>query len=87
MLREKLLNMLVCPEDRSPLRPAEPALLERINQAVAAGRWKNRAGQTISAALDAGLVRQDGRLLYPVIDNIPNMLSDEAIPLDQLPAK
>ena len=31
--------------------------------------------------LDAGLLRADGKFLYPVRHNIPVMLVDEAIPL------
>jgi uncharacterized protein YbaR (Trm112 family) len=34
----------------------------------------------------AGLVRDDGRLFYPVIDDIPVMLKDEAIVITGGPA-
>ena len=34
--------------------------------------------------IEAGLVREDGRILYPVRDDIPVMLIDEAIPLEDL---
>lgn len=85
MIRDKLLEMLVCPEDRSPLTSAAPELLARLNQGITAGRIKNRAGQTVEQTLEGGLVRRDGKLLYPIIDDIPNMLLDEAISLEQLP--
>lgn len=82
MIREKLLQMLVCPEDRTPLAPATPELLEQLNREIAAKKVKNRAGQVIEEPLEAGLVRRDGQLLYPMVDNIPTMLLDEAIPLE-----
>ncbi len=31
--------------------------------------------------IDGGLVREDGKCLYPIRGNIPIMLIDEAIPL------
>ncbi len=82
MLREKLLQMLICPEDRSPLHLADPDLLERLNRSIAAGEVRNRAGQKLEEPLEAGLVRKDGKLLYPVVENIPKMLLDEAISLE-----
>jgi uncharacterized protein YbaR (Trm112 family) len=42
----------------------------------------NKIGRTISAIPTQALVSQDQRWLYPVIDGIPCLLPDEAIPLD-----
>ncbi len=80
----RLLKMLVCPEDRTPLDLAEPQLMDRLNRAVAARQVRNRSGQLVERRLEAGLVRKDGAVLYPVIDGIPSLLVDEAIPLAQL---
>jgi uncharacterized protein YbaR (Trm112 family) len=44
----------------------------------------NLAGQSITQPVDGALVRKDKKLLYPIIDGIPVMLSDQAIPLDQI---
>ena len=84
MIREQLLKILVCPETRLPLTPADAELMARVNQAIAAGQLKNRGGQIVRGPLDAGLVRQDGTILYPMIDGIPVMLVDEGIPLGQV---
>lgn len=84
MIDRKLLELLVCPEDHTPVREAEPALVERINQAIRQGKLKNRAGRNVEQEIQGGLVRQDGTLLYPIIDDIPVMLIEEAIPLEQL---
>lgn len=84
MISKELLDILICPERRTPLSVADERLLAAVNRAVAQQRLKNRAGERVEKSLDGGLVRDDRAVLYPVIDGIPIMLIDEAIPLDQL---
>lgn len=84
MVDPELLDILVCPESKQPVREADEALLARVNEAVAAGTLRNRGGEAVTEPLDGGLVREDGALLYPVRDEIPVMLVDEAVPLDGL---
>ncbi|HVM51060.1 MAG TPA: hypothetical protein VMU04_23730 [Candidatus Acidoferrum sp.] len=81
MIAPDLLRILCCPETHQELRPAEATVVEALNARIAAGTLKNRAGQAVTEKLDEGLVRADGRFLYPVRRNIPVMLVDEAIPL------
>lgn len=81
MIDEQLLQILACPEDKSPVRLAEDALIAELNAAIAAGRVQNRAGHAVTEAVDGGLVRADGAWLYPIRDDIPVMLVEEAIPL------
>ena len=81
MISKELLEILVCPESRTPLRMADADLLARLNEEITAGRVANRGGRTIEEPLAAGLVREDGALVYPVVDDIPVLLVDEAIPL------
>ena len=85
MTNNDLLQLLVCPESRTRLSLGEPELLlERLNQAVAKGLLKNKAGRILEARLDGVLVREDRQVAYPIVDQIPLMLADEAIPLAQL---
>ncbi len=81
MLDPELLKLLCCPETHQDLFPAETILLEQINQQITAGTLKNRGQQTVVEKIDGGLVRADRKLLFPVRNNIPVMLLDEAIPL------
>ena len=85
MIDLELLKILCCPETRQELRLAEPELVERLNRRIAAGRVQNRAGRLVTEKIDGGLLRADGKFLYPVRQNIPVMLVDQAIPAD-LPA-
>jgi uncharacterized protein len=85
MLNPELLKILVCPETKQGLKPADAGILARVNDAVGEGRLRNRGGERVRDGLEEGLVREDGRVLYPVREGIPVMLLDEAISLDPLP--
>lgn len=76
-----LLKILCCPETRQPVRLAEPALLEELNRQITAGTLRNRAGKLVTEKIDGGLVRGDGKFLYPIRQSIPVMLIEEAIPI------
>lgn len=84
MIDKELLDLLCCPETGSPLAEADGELLARLNEAIAAGRVKNRSGDTVATALAGGLVAGEANLLYPIVDDLPVMLIDEAIPLEQI---
>jgi uncharacterized protein YbaR (Trm112 family) len=83
MLSAEILKVLVCPETHLELSLADADLLGRLNGAISAGRLTNKAGQPVKNKLDAALVRTDGAVAYAVVDEIPMMLIDEGIPLDQ----
>lgn len=83
MVDQNLLDILVCPETKQPLRLADDALLQRVNAAIRQGSVANRGGAALSEEVGEALVREDGRYLYPVHDGIPIMLIDEAIPISQ----
>jgi uncharacterized protein YbaR (Trm112 family) len=81
---KELLDMLCCPETKQDVSLADPALIASLNREVEAGRLKNRGGEIVKEKLDSGLVRADRKILYPVREDIPIMLIDEAISLDGL---
>jgi uncharacterized protein YbaR (Trm112 family) len=81
MVEKDLLEILVCPDDLTPLRLATEAELTALNAKIAAGGVKNRGGQAVTTPVKEGLVRADGKYLYVVDDDIPVMLIDEAIAL------
>ena len=84
-MRPELREILRCPETQSKLALADRSLIDSVNSAIHAGQLRNRVGRTVEEPLSDGLLREDGQLLFPIVDDIPVMLLDEAIPLQQLP--
>ncbi len=82
MTNEHLLSILCCPETHQALQWADEEVVNRLNQAIEEGRLANRQGETVQEKIDGGLVREDGKYLYPVRQEIPVLLLDEAIPLE-----
>jgi uncharacterized protein YbaR (Trm112 family) len=77
----ELIEILVCPETRQPVQLATSAELEALNARVRAGLLRNRGGEAVPKPIAEGLVREDGKVLYPVDDGIPVMLIEESIEL------
>lgn len=78
---QELLDILVCPETKQPVAPASSEVLAAVNDKIGAGSLRNRGGDAVTERIEEGLVREDGRILYPVDDSIPVMLVEESIEL------
>lgn len=83
-LSDDLLEILRCPKERTPLKLAEAALVEGLNAKIAEGGVTNVEGSAVTDAVDALLVREDGRVAYVVREDIPVMLIGEGIELAAL---
>jgi uncharacterized protein YbaR (Trm112 family) len=81
MVHPDLLEILACPEDKTPVRLMDDAALAALNERIKKGEVKSRGGAPVTEALQAALVREDGKYAYAVRDDIPIMLVDEAIPV------
>ena len=81
MIDQELLAILVCPENKESVSVADQTTIDAINAAIQKGELKNRGGEAIKNAIDGGLVRKDGKVLYPIRDEIPVMLVEESISL------
>lgn len=81
MLDKELLDILACPETKEPVHLADQSVIEAVNARIEQGEVRNRGGKRVEKKIDAGLVRADGAYLYPVEDDIPIMLVEEAIAL------
>ncbi len=77
----KLAQILVCPETKIPLRMAEPEKLREINFSIEQGSMRNKKGDAVKEGCDAALIREDGKVAYPIRAGIPVMLSEQALVL------
>ena len=76
-----LLEIIACPDTHQSLRLASPEELETENASIAAGSCKNAGGAGVDEKLEHALVREDGKVLYPIRDAIPVLLVEEGIAL------
>jgi uncharacterized protein len=81
MLKPDLLEILCCPETHASLSIASAEMVADLNRKITAGQVKNRAGEIVKEAIDGGLVRADGKVLYLIRNEIPVMLIDQGIAL------
>ncbi|RZA17187.1 MAG: Trm112 family protein [Lysobacteraceae bacterium] len=80
----KLLDILACPATRQPLALLEPAGLDAINRAIAAGAVDRNDGAALAGPLREALVTRDRKTLYRIDDGIPVLLVEEGIATAQV---
>jgi uncharacterized protein YbaR (Trm112 family) len=83
MIDKELLDILCCPETKQDVKLVEGDVIKKINAKIKEGTLKNRGGEVVKEEIDSGLVREDKKYLYPIREDIPIMLIDEAIPFEE----
>jgi len=78
-----LFDFIRCPISKTRLSPATAAFLEQLKARHAAKPLCTHGGRTISAIPTQGLLSGDACWLYPVQDQIPSLIPDEAIAVGQ----
>lgn len=58
---------------------ADVALVEKLNQQIEAGKLCNRQGEPVKGKVSGALLRADGKVVYPIRDNLPILLPTESI--------
>jgi uncharacterized protein YbaR (Trm112 family) len=81
MVDPKLLEILCCPDTKQDVALAPDEVVARLNAQIDSGSLKNKGGEIVKEKMDGGLLRVDGKVLYPIREDIPIMLIDEAIVL------
>ena len=80
----KLLEILCCPVSKVALNRLDHSRLEKLNRAITNGEVQTVKGEDVSTALKEALITEDGRVIYPVVDDIPLLLEEKGIGTTQL---
>ena len=78
-----LLAILCCPETKQEVSLIDSRTLDQLNAEIEKGELQNTAGNLGKEKLDGGLIRNDGKVVYPIRDQIPIMLIEEGIVLKE----
>ena len=80
-----LLEILVCPATRVPVKPLSKDKLAILNRHREQNGLLHADGTPLNEPLEEALVTTDGRTVYPVRSGIPVMLVDQGIAARQIP--
>ena len=64
MVDQDLLDILVCPESKQPVRSADAELLDALDVAIRDGSVVNAGGQPVEDAVVEGPVQEGGHRLH-----------------------
>jgi len=79
-----LLDIVCCPVTRLPLEFVPDSTLVRLNALIEAGTLKSCDDRRVEQPLRQALMTRDGRVAYPIRDDVPILLEDRGILLSQL---
>ena len=75
----KLLEILCCPLSKTPLTILGRQKLDKLNLAINNGDALFVGGEKVTDPLQEGLITEDGKVIYPVQDDIPILLEEKGI--------
>jgi len=75
----KLLEILCCPVSKTPLTVLGRQKLEKLNKAIENGEALYVGGEKVTQPLQEGVITEDGKVIYPVQDDIPILLEEKGI--------
>jgi uncharacterized protein YbaR (Trm112 family) len=82
---KKLLEILVCPSTKVPVRLLGRDKLAILNNTIGSADVRRADGTRVEGELAAALITEDGKTIYVIDDDIPIMLEDQAIVANQVP--
>lgn len=82
---KKLLEILVCPSTKVPVRLLGRDKLAILNNTISNADVRRADGTRVDGDLSAALITADGKTIYVIDDDIPVMLEDQAIAANQVP--
>ena len=81
MDRARLIQILRCPETMQSVREATAEEILQCNHRIEAGEIVSISGEPRKQPVISGLMRDDGKCLFPIENDIPVMLMEEALVL------
>lgn len=84
MIDLELLELLACPVHRAPVTLADTETVRTVNALVDSGRLHDRSGHLVRSRVDDVLVCAAAGCLYPVEHDIPTLLPEEALVLEDV---
>ncbi|MDX2428375.1 MAG: Trm112 family protein [Xanthomonadales bacterium] len=75
----KLLEILCCPVSKAPLTMLGRQKLDKLNDAIKSGEALFVDGEKVTDPLQEALITEDGKVVYPVQDDIPVLLEEKGI--------
>jgi uncharacterized protein YbaR (Trm112 family) len=85
VMDKKLLEILVCPMTKVPVRLLGKDKLAILNQMITNSDVRREDGTRVEGALSAALITEDGKTIYEIDDDIPIMLEELAIAANHIP--
>ena len=83
-IHRELLDIMVCPITKLPVRLLTPERLQLLNKLISEGRVESADGQKVTSPLSEALITSNNGMIYRVEQSIPIMLEDQAIQAHQL---
>ena len=83
-MNEKILKLICYPSSKKQLKILNEESLANLNQAISAGLIKNNQGKILKDEIEQALITEDYELAYIVRDDIPVLLENESIKMNQL---
>ena len=83
-LSKDLIALLCCPENHEALSLAPKAVVESLNNKITHQKLINRGGKKITDCIDGALLRADGQIAYLIRDDIPDVIPDSGVAMDQV---
>lgn len=76
-MNKEIYELLCCPDTKQPVSELDAESVQALNNAIGKGNLKNAGDKVVKERMDTALVREDGKIAYPVRNNIPIMLIHE----------
>ncbi len=83
-MNKELLKLICCPSSKKQLKILNEENLDNLNQAISAGLIKNNQGKILKDKIEQALITEDYEVAYIVKDDIPVLLENESIKMNQL---